>query len=141
MLQPIAVDLKSLSDALADAQSIAIGFTQASKNPDKEEKPEYNFPSHLKLIEKLEETFEIDLRDELAFFAATGKAGEIFEIPVSSNQFAADRILLIGLGDETNSAIRQAGAALGRKGRGKAVTIASLCVSNEQQLNKLQLTF
>ena len=87
MLQPIAVDLKSLSDALADAQSIAIGFTQASKNPDEEEKPEYNFPSHLKLIEKLEETFEIDLRDELAFFAATGKAGEIFEIPVSSNQF------------------------------------------------------
>ena len=57
MLQPIAVDLKSLSDALADAQSIAVGFTQASKNleknPDKEEKPEYNFPSHLKLIEKL----------------------------------------------------------------------------------------
>ena len=90
MLQPIAVDLKSLSDALADAQSIAIGFTQASKNleksleknleknPDKEEKPEYNFPSHLKLIEKLEETFEIDLREELAFFAATGKAGEIY---------------------------------------------------------------
>ena len=82
MLQPIAVDLNSLSDALADAQSIAIGFTQAIKNPDKEVKPEYNFPSHIKLIEKLEETFEIDLRDELAFFAATGKAGEIFEIPV-----------------------------------------------------------
>ena len=137
MLQPIAVDLKSLSDALADAQSIAIGFTQAIKNPDKEVKPEYNFPSHLKLIEKLEETFEIDLRDELAFFAATGKAGEIFEIPVSSNHFAADRILLIGLGDETTSAIRQAGAALGRKGRGKAVTIASLCVSDEQQLKPL----
>ena len=148
MLQPIAVDLKSLSDALADAQSIAIGFTQASKNPEKnleknlekEEKPEYNFPSHLKLIEKLEETFEIDLRDELAFFAATGKAGEIFEIPVSSNQFAADRILLIGLGDETNSAIRQAGAALGRKGRGKAVTIASLCVSDNQQLKAFAIS-
>ena len=148
MLQPIAVDLKSLSDALADAQSIAIGFTQAiknleknlEKNPDKEEKPEYNFPSHLKLIEKLEETFEIDLRDELAFFAATGKAGEIFEIPVSSNQFVADRILLIGLGDESNSAIRQAGAALGRKGRGKAVTIASLCVSDEQQLKAFAIS-
>jgi hypothetical protein len=35
VLQPIAVDLKSLSDALADAQSIAIGFTQASKNLEK----------------------------------------------------------------------------------------------------------
>ena len=138
MLQPIAVDLKSLSDALADAQSIAVGFTQVSKNsdkkPDKEVTPEYHFPSYAKIVEKLEKTFEINLRDELAFFAATGKAGEIFEIPVASDQFAADRILLIGLGDETTSAIRQAGAALGRKGRGKAVTIASLCVSDDQQL-------
>ena len=145
MLQPIAVDLKSLSNALADAQSIAIGFTQASKNlevdlgvdleknPDKAEKPEYNFPSYAKIIQKLEETFDIDLRDELAFFTATGKAGEIFEIPVSSNLFAADRILLIGLGDETTSAIRQAGPALGRKGRCRAVTIASLFVSDETQ--------
>ena len=144
MLQPIAVDLKSLSDALADAQSIAVGFTQVSKNPEKEvnndEKPEYNFPSHSKIIEKLEETFEIDLRDELAFFSATGKAGEIFEIPVSSNLFSADRILLIGLGDETTSAIRQAGAALGRKGRGKAVTIASLCVSDEVQLKAFAIS-
>ena len=148
MLQPIAVDLKSLSDALADAQSIAIGFTQVGKNPDKnpeknpdkEVKPEYSFPSYAKIVEKLEKTFEIDLRDELAFFAATGKAGEIFEIPVVSDQFAADRILLIGLGDETTSAIRQAGAALGRKGRGKAVTIASLCVSDDQQLKAFAIS-
>jgi leucyl aminopeptidase len=129
VLQPIAVDPNSISDALADAQSIAIGFIQAAKISE-DEKTVYNFPSHTGLIKKLEKTFEIDLRDELAFFSATGKTGEIFEIPVSSDQFAADRILLIGLGDETNSAIRQAGAALGRKGRGKAVTIASLCVSN-----------
>jgi leucyl aminopeptidase len=152
VLQPIAVDLTSLSDALADAQSIAVGFTQVNKNPDKnpdkkpdnnlnkDEKPEYNFPSHAKIIEKLEETFEINLRDELAFYAATGKAGEIFEIPVSSNLFAADRILLIGLGDETTSAARQAGAALGRKGRGKALTIASLCVSNEEQLKAFAIS-
>lgn len=144
MLQPIAVDLKSLSDALADAQSIAIGFIQvinsSDKSSDSEEKPEYSFPSHTKIIEKLEETFEIDLRDELAFFAATGKAGEIFEIPVSSNLFAADRILLVGLGDETTSAIRQAGAALGRKGRGKAVMIASLCVSDEEQLKAFAIS-
>ena len=137
MLQPIAVDpnsnLGALTDALADAQSIAIGFTQRTDDGEGK-KVEFNFPAHSALIAKLEKIFEIDLRDELAFFSATGKTGEIFEVPVASDQFTADRILLIGLGDETNLAIRQAGAALGRKGRGKAVTIAALCVSNYSQL-------
>ena len=137
MLQPIAVDpnsnLGALTDALADAQSIAIGFTQRTDDGEGK-KVEFNFPAHSALIAKLEKIFQIDLRDELAFFSATGKTGEIFEVPVASDQFAADRILLIGLGDETNLAIRQAGAALGRKGRGKAVTIAALCVSNYSQL-------
>ena len=137
MLQPIAVDpnsnLGALTDALADAQSIAIGFTQRTDDGEGK-KVEFNFPAHGALIAKLEKIFQIDLRDELAFFSATGKTGEIFEVPVASDQFAADRILLIGLGDETNLAIRQAGAALGRKGRGKAVTIAALCASNYSQL-------
>lgn len=137
MLQPIAVDpnsnLGALTDALADAQSIAIGFTQRTDDGEGK-KVEFNFPAHGALIAKLEKIFEIDLRDELAFFSATGKTGEIFEVPVASDEFTADRILLIGLGDETNLAIRQAGAALGRKGRGKAVTIAALCASNYSQL-------
>jgi len=137
VLQPIAVDpnsnLGALTDALADAQSIAIGFTQRTDDGEGK-KVEFNFPAHGALIAKLEKIFQIDLRDELAFFSATGKTGEIFEVPVASDQFAADRILLIGLGDETNLAIRQAGAALGRKGRGKAVTIAALCASNYSQL-------
>jgi len=137
VLQPIAVDpnsnLGALTDALADAQSIAIGFTQRTDDGEGK-KVEFNFPAHGALIAKLEKIFEIDLRDELAFFSATGKTGEIFEVPVASDEFTADRILLIGLGDETNLAIRQAGAALGRKGRGKAVTIAALCASNYSQL-------
>ena len=140
MLQPIAVDLKSVSDALADAQSIAIGFTQVTTGEKNEGKAEFNFPANFNLAKKLEEIFEINLSDELAFFAATGKAGEIFEIPVSSELFAADRILLLGLGDESASAIRQAGAALGRKARGKAVTIASLCVSNKVELKAFAIS-
>jgi leucyl aminopeptidase len=140
VLQPIAVDLKSVSDALADAQSIAIGFTQVTTGEKNEGKAEFNFPANFNLAKKLEEIFEINLSDELAFFAATGKAGEIFEIPVSSELFAADRILLLGLGDESASAIRQAGAALGRKARGKAVTIASLCVSNKVELKAFAIS-
>ena len=143
MLQPIAVDPnatpEALTDALADAQSIAIGFTQKI-GAGEDKKVEFNFPAHANLIKKLEKTFEIDLRDELAFFSATGKAGEIFEIPVAADRIAADRILLIGLGDETNLALRQAGAALGRKGRGKAVTIAALCVSNHTALKSFAIS-
>ncbi len=136
MLQPIAVDPNSISDALADAQSIAIGFTQVASD----EKSEFNFPANSNLAKKLEALFEINLRDELNFFSATGKAGEIFEIPVSSEDFAADRILLLGLGDQSGTALRQAGAALGRKARGKAVTIASLCVSEDTQLKSFAIS-
>jgi len=152
VLQPIAVDhnsnLDSLIEALADAQSIAIGFTQKNATAEnatpgetgEKSVAEYNFPSHANLIKKLEKIFEIDLRDELAFFSATGKTGEIFEVPVAADQFAADRILLIGLGDESNLAIRQAGAALGRKGRGKAVMIAAVCVANHSQLKSFAIS-
>jgi len=152
VLQPIAVDhnsnLDSLIEALADAQSIAIGFTQKNATAEnatpgetgEKSVAEYNFPSHANLIKKLEKIFEIDLRDELAFFSATGKTGEIFEVPVAADQFAADRILLIGLGDESNLAIRQAGATLGRKGRGKAVMIAAVCVANHSQLKSFAIS-
>ncbi len=136
MLQPIAVDPKTFQDALADVQAIAIGFTQKSADG----KTEVNFPFHSSLIKKLEDTFEIDLRDELSFFSATGKAGEIFEVPVATEGFAADRILLIGLGDETNPALRQAGAALGRKGRGKAQTIAALSVAKDEALKTFAIS-
>jgi leucyl aminopeptidase len=67
-----AIDLEI--GALADAQSIAIGFT---KKPDVEPSV-FTFPAYSELVEKIEKLFEIDLSDELVFFAATGKAGEIF---------------------------------------------------------------
>jgi hypothetical protein len=125
LLSPIEVSL----DALADSQSIAIGFIANPGTP-----TTFDFPANSALIKKLEKLFEINLCDELEFFSATGKAGELFEIPVAADQVQADRILLIGLGDATTSSIRQAGAALGRKGRGKATVISSICVSNNEQL-------
>jgi len=116
--------------ALADSAAIAIGFTAKPEG----DKPVFDFPAHSELIKKLEKLFEVDLRDELAFFSATGKTGELFEIPVASNHMQADRILLIGLGDATTASLRQAGAALGRKGRGKATLISSICVASPDQL-------
>lgn len=140
MLQPIAVDPKSFQNALADVQAIAVGFRQISAADNSEDKKEFNFPFNSQLIAELEKTFQINLRDELAFFSATGKAGEIFEFPIAANQFLADRIYLIGLGDESNSAVRQAGAALGRKVRGKALTVASLCISSDEQLKSFAIS-
>jgi leucyl aminopeptidase len=122
--------------ALADSAAIAIGFITKTEG----DKSVFDFPAHSALVKKLEKLFEVDLRDELEFFSATGKPGELFEIPVASNQMQADRILLIGLGDATTASLRQAGAALGRKGRGKATLISSICADNPDQLRAFAIS-
>ena len=131
LLTPIEVSV----DALADSQAIAIGFTADSNTP-----ASFDFPANGALVKKLEKLFDLNLRDELEFFSATGKTGELFEIPVASDQMQADRILLLGLGDATTPSIRQAGAALGRKGRGKATVISSICVANHDQLKAFAIS-
>lgn len=131
LLSPIELSV----DALADSQSIAIGFTADSSTPST-----FDFPANSALIKKLEKLFDLNLHDELEFFSATGKAGELFEIPVAADQMQADRILLLGLGDATTPSLRQAGAALGRKGRGKATVISSICVANHDQLKAFAIS-
>ena len=66
--------------------------------------------------------FELNLADELAFFAPADKplkAGEVFEIPVSASGYKCDRLSFVSLGKLSNSDLRSAGAAVGRKLRGK----------------------
>lgn len=70
--------------------------------------------------------FDLNLSDELAFFAPADKplkAGEIFDIPVSASAYKCERLSFISFGKATNSDLRQAGAALGRKLRGKSDTV------------------
>ena len=131
LLTPIEVSV----DALADSQAIAIGFTADSNSP-----ASFDFPANGALVKKLEKLFDLNLRDELEFFSATGKTGELFEIPVASDQMQADRILLLGLGDATTPSLRLAGAALGRKGRGKATVISSICVASHDQLKAFAIS-
>jgi leucyl aminopeptidase len=67
--------------------------------------------------------FQLDLSDELAFFAPSDKplkAGEIFEIPVSADGYKCERLSFVSLGKASNQELRSAGAALGRKLRGKS---------------------
>ena len=73
----------------------------------------------------MEKLFDINLIDEVSFFAPSGKAGELFEIPVLHESTAIDRLYLVGVGEGTLKDFRAAGAALGRKVKGKAVHLIS----------------
>ena len=125
---PTSLSLSALDldlAAFAPSDLIAIGFRKSEK---------FEFPSHSSLIKKIEKNFDVDLVQELDFFTATGKAGEIFEIPVASGEMNADRIYLVGLGDNSLSDLRSAGAALGRKVRGKALFVATICATKKGDL-------
>jgi len=86
------------------------------------------------IIEDVQQCFEINLLDELSFFSPTGKPGEIFEIPVSAQDCATDRIYLTAVGDATTPAFRIAATAIARKVRGKNSTVYSACAVNKTDI-------
>jgi leucyl aminopeptidase len=104
-----------------------LGFTK-----DNDEKIE--FIGNSRLITSLEKYFEINLIDEVTFFSPSTNAGEIFEIPVAHDDADVDRLYLVNLGDQSLSALRTAGAVLGRKVRGKAVELVSLCAQSQLEI-------
>ena len=126
---PIAapLDIKAASSA----NSIAVGFI---KNPDD------SFVFVGSLIADIEKVFGLNLVDELTFFGPTAKAGEIFEIPVSATDSPTDRIFLVGVGDQSGSALRAAGASVGRKVRGKNLTVYSACAVKEVKAHAISMS-
>jgi leucyl aminopeptidase len=126
---PIAapLDIKAASSA----NSIAVGFI---KNPDD------SFVFVGPLIADIEKVFGLNLLDELTFFGPTAKAGEIFEIPVSATDSPTDRIFLVGVGDQSGSALRAAGASVGRKVRGKNLTVYSACAVKEVKAHSISMS-
>ena len=125
---PIAASLDI--KAASSANSIAIGFV---KNAD--DSFEFVGP----LVGDIEKFFGLNLVDELAFFGPTAKAGEIFEIPVSATDCPTDRIFLVGVGDQSGSALRTAGASVGRKVRGKNLTVYSVCAVKEVKAHAISM--
>jgi leucyl aminopeptidase len=111
---PIATSVDINKAVQADSISVAY-----FKNSD----GEYEFIGSL--VSELEQFFEVSFRDQSVFFTPTGKAGEIFEIPVQASKAKTDRVILVGVGDQSVSAYRTAGAAIGRKLRGKKTTLYS----------------
>ena len=85
-------------------------------------------------MSSIQSYFEINLVDEVSFFSPSGKAGELYEIPVLHNDSDVERIYLVSLGDESLTAYRTAGAAIGRKVRGKAVEVISLCAESKAEI-------
>lgn len=112
--------------ALLEGEILALGFI-------KKDGDLFSFIGNPTLIEEIEELFEITLLDELAFFSPTGKAGEIFEIPVIDSRTTIDRLYLVGAGDQSLTSLRAAGAALGRKVRGKALHLISLLTTEKRE--------
>ena len=110
--------------AASSADAIAVSYTKKSDG-------EFEFVSQL--TADIEKFFGVELRDELSFFSPTGKAGEIFEIPVSATDAATNRLFLVSVGDQSGAAFRAAGAAIGRKVRGKSTTVYSACATKDAQ--------
>ena len=121
-----ALDVKAASSA----HSIAIGYVKNSDD---------SFECVGPLASQIEKFFGLNLVDELAFFAPTAKAGEIFEIPVSATDSPTDRIFLVGLGDQGSAALRAAGASVGRKVRGKNLTVYSACAVKEVKAHAISM--
>lgn len=132
-------ELKAISADLKPALSseiIAIGFvaqenSDAQKITSEKSEKEFKLIGSSLLLKNIADTFEIDLLDELKFFAPTGKAGESFELPVSAPDAKTERLLLVGIGDQSLAAYRAAGATVGRKVKGKAQTITSFCATTD----------
>ena len=125
-LKAIPADLKS---ALS-SEIIALGFVLVENSDLKAEK-EFKLVGSTLLLKSIADTFEIDLLDELKFFIPTGKAGESFELPVSAPDTKTERLLLVGLGDQSIAALRAAGATVGRKVKGKAQSISTFCATTD----------
>ena len=110
------------------SQAIALSY---SKN----ENSEFVIEGPSKLVSAIEKHFELLLLDELSFFSPSGKAGELFEIPVSATDSETERIFLVGLGDKSLASIRLAAAAIGRKVRGKNIKVFSACTDGVHELH------
>jgi leucyl aminopeptidase len=126
---PIAAPLDI--NAASSANSIAVGFV---KNPD----DSYEFVGPL--VADIEKFFGLNLVDELTFFGPSAKAGEIFEIPVSAPDSLTDQIFLVAVGDQGGAALRAAGASVGRKVRGKNLSVYSACAVKEFKAHAISMS-
>jgi leucyl aminopeptidase len=119
-------------DSVSTADVIVISYISLATEENSEN--EIIFNPHPALVKKIEKLFAIDLRGELSFFTPTGKAGELNEIPVSAVDSPVEKIILLGVGDQSLASFRAAGAALGRKVRGAGKNFATIAPTNRDEV-------
>ena len=113
--------------SLKNIDALAIAFSKTDSG-------EITFPVATSFVSKCEKHFELSLTDELNFFSATGKVGEIFEIPVSAQGARCERLLLVGIGSGSIADSRAGGAALARKLRGKKYSLLSAVATSKNEI-------
>lgn len=108
---------------------IAIPVTKTDEGKFKAATPK----SLLTLIEKsgaISITEELDKAGDK--FAA--KAGEIWEVPLLIKGSTLTRIFLVGVGSGDENDLRKAGIGIGRRVRGEAAKVLSLCPTNKKNV-------
>ena len=119
-------------DSVTTADVIVISYIMLATKDNGDS--EIIFNAHPALVKKIEKLFAIELRDELSFFTPTGKAGELNEIPVSAADSPVEKIILLGVGDQSLASFRTAGAALGRKVRGAGKNFATIAPTKRDEI-------
>ena len=88
------------------------------------------------LLTLIEKSGAISINDELdkagEKFAA--KAGEIWEVPLLIKSSKLTRIYLVGVGSGDENDLRKAGIGIGRRVRGEAAKVLSLCPTNKKNV-------
>ncbi|MEY3345451.1 MAG: hypothetical protein RLZZ581_245 [Actinomycetota bacterium] len=86
-----------------------------------------------KEIKALEQIFNISFTNEIKKHGAgiTGKAGELIDIPVLEDE--VKRIILVAVGNRSETEIRKAATALGRKVRASKAKLISLLAESDKE--------
>jgi leucyl aminopeptidase len=88
-----------------------------------------------KIAKLLAKDFEINLSALLANWPdATAKAGELIEVPISSDRAALTRIYFIGVGEGTPEDLRKAGVSLSRKVKNSGYQILDSLVTTKKEV-------
>ncbi len=112
------------------------GFTHIAlpiKAKETKTEPETEIVLSKKITKSIEAIFSISFLDEIKKNggSVTAKAGEVIEIPVLQTSGEVVRILLVGVGESSNSHIRKASAAIGRKIKASKSSVLSFLVGKD----------
>ncbi|NDB36915.1 MAG: leucyl aminopeptidase family protein [Actinobacteria bacterium] len=112
------------------------GFTHIAlpiKAKETKTEPEIEIVLSKKITKSIEAIFSISFLDEIkkSGGSVNAKAGEVIEIPVLQTSGEVVRILLVGVGESSNSHIRKASAAIGRKIKASKSSVLSFLVGKD----------